>query len=426
MPDAVRVAIIGSGPAGLSAAAHAAQLGLSHVLIEKTGHLSDTIYRYQRGKHVMATPSQLVLRADLAFDAGKREAVLDRWDADARALGVKLRLSTEVKKISGSAGDFTLTLASGATLRAETVVLAIGTQGNPNLLALRRRRLAKRPVQPRRPGGICRRAYRRDRRRRRGDRERARTRRRSGAAQHRVAAQPLGRFRARQGSERQGADRRTGRGAAGDPARSVARQHRSRNDDRRDARRRHAPALRPCHRAHGLGAAAQVRRGYRRRLHQRRPRGLSGAVADVRIERARPVCHRRAGRVSADQALHQPGSRRRRIYRGQHRAEARRRAEILEAKFAKLPPGRSVDEWLELFRSRVEILFGLSPLQMRELLLESAVRACRPGEVVFQRNAPGSSLFGIAEGSVAVEVSETDPSIVVPLNTGARSSARSG
>jgi hypothetical protein len=30
----------------------------AHVLIEKTDHLSDTIYKYQKGKHVMATPSQ--------------------------------------------------------------------------------------------------------------------------------------------------------------------------------------------------------------------------------------------------------------------------------------------------------------------------------------------------------------------------------
>ena len=57
----------GPGPAGLSAAGRAAQLGLSHVLLEKTDHLSDTIYKYQKGKHVMATPSQLVLRSDLRF-----------------------------------------------------------------------------------------------------------------------------------------------------------------------------------------------------------------------------------------------------------------------------------------------------------------------------------------------------------------------
>ncbi|HEX5644429.1 MAG TPA: NAD(P)-binding protein, partial [Erythrobacter sp.] len=79
MPEVYRVAIVGSGPAGLSAAGRAAALGMSHVLIEKTDHLSDTIYRYQKGKHVMATPANLVLRSDLDFDAGKREAILDAW-----------------------------------------------------------------------------------------------------------------------------------------------------------------------------------------------------------------------------------------------------------------------------------------------------------------------------------------------------------
>src|SRR6476620_2403510 len=76
----VDVAIVGSGPAGLSAAAHAAAKGMNHVLLEKTDHLSDTIYKYQKCKHVMATPAHLVLRADLDFDAGKREAILETWN----------------------------------------------------------------------------------------------------------------------------------------------------------------------------------------------------------------------------------------------------------------------------------------------------------------------------------------------------------
>ena len=81
--SAFKIAIVGSGPAGLSAAARAAQIGLSHVLLEKTDHLSDTIYKYQKGKHVMATPSQLLLRSDMDFEAGKREAVLGTWDRQA-------------------------------------------------------------------------------------------------------------------------------------------------------------------------------------------------------------------------------------------------------------------------------------------------------------------------------------------------------
>ena len=102
MSERFRIAIIGSGPAGLSAAAHAAKLGIAHVLLEKTDHLSDTIFKYQKGKHVMATPSQLVLRADLAFDAGNRETVLGTWGAMAAAAGVNVRYHAEVTAIAGT------------------------------------------------------------------------------------------------------------------------------------------------------------------------------------------------------------------------------------------------------------------------------------------------------------------------------------
>ena len=129
--QAVKVAIVGSGPAGLSAAARAAALGLSHVLIEKADHLSDTIFKYQKGKHVMATPSNLVLRSDLAFDAGKREVVLGTWDEQTSGQKVDVMLNAEIASITGERGDFTLKTTRGAEVRAETVVLAIGTQGIP-------------------------------------------------------------------------------------------------------------------------------------------------------------------------------------------------------------------------------------------------------------------------------------------------------
>src|SRR5687768_5124393 len=129
-----RIAIVGSGPAGLSAAARAAQLGLSHVLLEKTDHLSDTIYKYQKGKHVMATPSQLVRRSDMDFEAGKREAVLGTWDKQAGEHKINVMLKAEVRSITGAEGDFTLTMTGGETIKAENVILALGTQGNPNLV----------------------------------------------------------------------------------------------------------------------------------------------------------------------------------------------------------------------------------------------------------------------------------------------------
>ncbi len=75
-----QIAIIGSGPGGLSAAARAAELGVSHVLLEAEPRLANTIYKYQKGKHVMAEPGVLPLRSPLPFEAGTREAILDAWD----------------------------------------------------------------------------------------------------------------------------------------------------------------------------------------------------------------------------------------------------------------------------------------------------------------------------------------------------------
>ena len=96
---------------------------------------------------------------------------------------------------------------------------------------------------------------------------------------------------------------------------------------------------------------------------------------------------------------------------------------ILAEKFADLPGRRTVDEWLETFRSQVIILQELSPLQMRELMLDSTVHAYGRDEVIFSRNEPGSSMFAIAEGSVLVEVDPSDISVTVPI--GGPSSARS-
>lgn len=125
-----RIAIVGSGPGGLSAAAHAAELGVQHVLLEAQPHLSSTIYRYQKGKHVMAEPSVLPLRSPLEFAAGKREHILDAWNRDAEKHGIHRRHQAEVTAISGSRGAFVLKLADGSSVQAEHVVLAIGLQGN--------------------------------------------------------------------------------------------------------------------------------------------------------------------------------------------------------------------------------------------------------------------------------------------------------
>ncbi len=136
MPDHYKIAVVGSGPAGLSAAAHAAKLGVSHVLLEKTDHASDTIYKYQKGKLVMATPDVLPLRSDFTFERGNREGILDAWNQGLDALKVNIRYNAEVTAIKGQKGAFEITLRDKSVVTAEAVVLGIGLQGNLNKLPM--------------------------------------------------------------------------------------------------------------------------------------------------------------------------------------------------------------------------------------------------------------------------------------------------
>jgi CRP-like cAMP-binding protein/thioredoxin reductase/NAD-dependent dihydropyrimidine dehydrogenase PreA subunit len=125
-----KIAIVGSGPAGLSAAGRAAEHDIDYVLLEKADHFSDTIFKYQKGKHVMSTPDVLPLRSSFEFGAGQREDVLGRWDKRAEDLEVKVRHNAEVTAITGEQGNFEIALQGGETVSAENVVLSIGLQGN--------------------------------------------------------------------------------------------------------------------------------------------------------------------------------------------------------------------------------------------------------------------------------------------------------
>jgi CRP-like cAMP-binding protein/thioredoxin reductase/Pyruvate/2-oxoacid:ferredoxin oxidoreductase delta subunit len=136
LAEVFKVAIVGSGPAGLSAATHAAKLGVAHVVFERTQHLNDTIFKYQKRKHVMATPEVLPLRSDLDFEEESREEIIESWTKSVEAEKLNVRLGVEVTAITGQKGDFTLTLSTGETVQAEFVVLAIGVQGNLNRLRI--------------------------------------------------------------------------------------------------------------------------------------------------------------------------------------------------------------------------------------------------------------------------------------------------
>ncbi len=416
-PDRVVVAIVGSGPAGLSAAAHAAKLGLSHVLIEKTDHLSDTIFKYQKGKHVMATPSNLVLRADLDFDAGARETILGLWDQQIAAGAVNVRYNAEVTAITGEKGDFTIAIKGAEPVLAQNVVLAIGTQGNPNLLRVPGGNMAHVQYQLNDPGEYF---------------DEHITIVGSGDAGIEnalgLAADPAQRNvvtilnRTSDFSRAKAANVKLLM-AAEDEGRIIIRRESDPSEIRAGEivlETRDGQVVIPCNRIIA-------------RTGSRPPRefveGIGVAFASEEreafpaltstFESTKPgvfVIGALAGYPLIKHCMNQGYD----VIEFLNGNTALKPADqpILEEKFAALPGRQPVEHWLEVIGRNVSIFQELSPLQLRELLLDSKVRAFAPGEVVFTRNEPGSSMFAIVEGAVAVEVNPTDSSITVPIGQG--------
>ncbi|PZN97580.1 MAG: oxidoreductase [Alphaproteobacteria bacterium] len=445
MGEHYRIAIVGSGPAGLSAAAHAAKLGLSHVLLEKTDHLSDTIHKYQKGKHVMATPSQLVLRADLEFEAGKRETVLGRWGSMAAAAGIAVRHHAEVRSITGTgdpipgsvqaiisrkrdgssetrelqrlAPPYRITLADGDSIIADTVVLAIGTQGNPNLMTCPGGDLPHVQYQLDDPG-----AYN---------------------DEHIFVI----------GGGDAGIENALGLAADAAHGNVVTIVNRSAEfSTAKDANVKALMAARDAGRITTMTgtttrviepgwitldtADGEVRARCDRiiaRMGSAPPRafveacGVEFASSDrlafpklsATFESTAPGIHvvgALAGYPLIKHCMNQGHD----VVEFINGNSALLPADepILEARFAGLPGDRSVAEWLEFLRANVSILNEMSPLQMREFMLDSEARAYPAGTVIFERNAPGSSLFGIADGDVLVEIDPANPAVTVPLAAG--------
>ena len=401
----------------MSAAARAAALGMPHILIEKTDHLSDTIYKYQKGKHVMATPSNLVLRSDIDFDAGKREFILDTWDTQIADQSVNVKLNAEVVEITGETGNFTLKLKGGEEIRAEAVVMAIGTQGNPNKLRCPGADLPLIQYQLDDPGEYY--------------------------DEHITVV----------GSGDAGIENALGLAAdaaqgnvvtilnrSADFARAkkanVALLEEAEKEGRLIVRRETEPAeVRESELVLNTRDGQEAIRCDRiiARTGSQPPRGFVEAVgieftSDDRaaFPKLTPSFETTKNGVHVIGALAGYPLIKHCMNQGYDVIEFLNGntdlkpadEPILAEKFASLPGNRSVEEWLETFRSNIVILQELSPLQMRELMLDSTARAYRKGERIFERNAPGSSMFAIAEGSVSVEVNPNDPSITVPIEQG--------
>jgi thioredoxin reductase (NADPH) len=138
------VAIIGVGPAGLSAAVVAAQAGLRYVALEQDGVLA-TIASYPANKYVYFKPEAMESRGGIEVPGAglPREELIETWKRTVLARGVRVNEREGCKSVRrADDGDyFVLETEAGESnepraYRARRVVLALGNRGTAKRLGV--------------------------------------------------------------------------------------------------------------------------------------------------------------------------------------------------------------------------------------------------------------------------------------------------
>ncbi len=130
----VDVAVVGSGPAGLSAGLEAMRRHLTCVVIEQ-GSLSDTVRKYPRHKLLLAEPVAVPLYGDLWIADASKETLLQVWETIVANTGLPVRTNERVQGVVREGPFLRVQTATGTQL-ARKVVLALGRRGTPRRLGV--------------------------------------------------------------------------------------------------------------------------------------------------------------------------------------------------------------------------------------------------------------------------------------------------
>lgn len=133
--DEIPFVIVGSGPAGLSAALEAKRLGVEYAVLEQ-GSLADTIRKYPRKKLLLAEPVNIPLFGSLWLADGSKEVLLDVWEKVVAEQDLAIRTHTKVQRVGRREGGGFLLECDNGSVKARYVLLALGRRGTPRKLGV--------------------------------------------------------------------------------------------------------------------------------------------------------------------------------------------------------------------------------------------------------------------------------------------------
>jgi thioredoxin reductase len=132
------VAIVGIGPAGLSATALAKQRGLKYIAIEQDQVVATIQQTYQAGKYVFYNPVDQPARGGIKLDGagGVKEAMIGSWMQTVKSNGLVINEYESCKNIKREGDFFIVETEQDRTRKkmkylARRVILAIGNRGVP-------------------------------------------------------------------------------------------------------------------------------------------------------------------------------------------------------------------------------------------------------------------------------------------------------
>src|SRR6185369_17763174 len=123
------VAIVGAGPAGLSAALAATEHKLRYIAFEQSG-LGGSILHYPRQKLVLTNPITLPLHGTIAKSELAKEELIQIFGELTQKYSLNIRPHTKVDSVVPQNGLF-IVKTGGDEVRAANVILALGRRGSP-------------------------------------------------------------------------------------------------------------------------------------------------------------------------------------------------------------------------------------------------------------------------------------------------------
>jgi thioredoxin reductase/ferredoxin len=128
------VIIVGAGPAGLSAALMAKQLGLDFCVLEQET-LGGTLRSFPRQKVVMTAPVEMPIYGKVQLRRTTKEALLELWQEIVQKTELHIEEGCKVGEIRRDKDGFVVETSKGER-RGRRVLLAIGRRGTPRKLGV--------------------------------------------------------------------------------------------------------------------------------------------------------------------------------------------------------------------------------------------------------------------------------------------------